>query len=785
MEKIEEIISRIDSHQNKKAKKEIQKYLKKWPWFIVLCIIGIMLGFYKYKNSPNIYEVKSQILVKEQNQDINSVLSFNNPIMPMRNRTNIENKIGILQSYTLFRKALNNLNWNTSWYKKELLYKKELYKNEPFILTLPPNALNVENVLIEIVPLNNREYQIQAEGQTNQNGILQNFEIDEIVRYGNPFNNDFFNFTISPKNEEIDETYYLVFNNLNSLTNSYLKRTTISADDPSSDIITIMIKGANIQKEADFINELNNVFIQFGVENKNRNSDNSLKFIDDQLSRIETQLKSSEENFSNYRQNNQVVNLSQEAQIIYKNLEEIENKKYMTQLQIDYYKDLQQYLDDSEKISEMVNPSVIGITDDNLNKMLSKLMDLYSRREVLSYSVKEKSPSYEIIEKEIKITRDGLDETLKNQLKATQSILQSAENRHQSLEARIKKLPETEKELIGIQREFDLNNELYTYLLQKRAEASMSKASIASEVQVIDPAMVESSTLVGPSLIKNVGIGLFGGVFIPFIFISLANYFNTKIETREEIEKQSNIPVLEGIVKHSYKEKLPVIYHPRSGIAESFRGIKSNLNALLDNQGSKVISINSLIPGEGKSFISSNFSVTLANNNKKTLLIGTDMHKPTLHNFLGVKLSDGLTNYLKNQMSFEEIISETKIPNLHFIQAGGEAVANPSDLMNAEKLENLIELARNKYDYIVIDSAPLLLVPDAILTSNYADISLFLLRINFSHKEQINQINKVVDFNKIKKAAIIINGAADRGYGYGHKYWKKGYGEYKYKINTA
>lgn len=321
-------------------------------------------------------------------------------------------------------------------------------------------------------------------------------------------------------------------------------------------------------------------------------------------------------------------------------------------------------------------------------------------------------------------------------------------------------------------------------MLQKKAEASISKASIASEVQVIDRALVEAAVRTGPNMVINVTAGLIVGLMIPFMFITLLGFFNNKIETREEIEKGSKIPVLEGIIRHKYKVNLPVIHHPRSGIAESFRGLKSNLNAILERPGSKVVSINSLIPGEGKSFISSNFSAILTKSKKKVLLIGADLHKPTLHNFLGVKESFGLSNYFKDEKNFEDILSTTSLPNLSFIQSG-PIPQNPSDLLDSLKFEKLIDKARKMFDFIIIDNAPLLLVPDAILTSSFSDISLFILRINYSHKEQIKQINKIVDFNRIKRSAIIINEAPDRGYGYGNKYWKKGYGEYKHKMSIA
>ena len=356
MEKIEDILSRIDSHQKKQTKRELKRYLKNWPLFLSFILVFSALGVLKYKLSPNIYEVKSRILVIEENKNLNSILSSDN-MMLARGNTNIENKIGILRSYTLFKKALMNLNWETSWFQKELFYKRDLYRNVPFNLILPPNAINAQDVLLEIEVTDDKKFHIKAKGQTNQNGYTQTINIDEYLEFGKPYVNEFFNFTLINTLGGIGETYYLNFNNLNSLTQSYLKRTEIDMDDPNSDLISIVIQGTAIQKEVDFINELNNVFIRFGVENKNISSDNSINFIDNQLSRIKTQLNSAEDNFSTYRRSKNVINLSQEAQLVYQKLEEIDEEKYMTQLQLDYYKDLEQYLDNSEEISKMVNPS--------------------------------------------------------------------------------------------------------------------------------------------------------------------------------------------------------------------------------------------------------------------------------------------------------------------------------------------------------------------------------------------------------------------------------------------
>src|SRR5690554_3235102 len=786
MEKIDEIIELIDTKENKESRNFFLKYLNNWYWFAICVVIGVGLGYFIYRNLPINYLVTSKLLVKDENATVSPNLNFSNQQQPQRNanNTNIENKLGIFKSYSLFRKALNNLDWQYSWYRKGLLSNFDLYGNEPFEVTLAPNAMNAKNVPLEIVMINLNEFKVAAKGETNQNGYMQTFKFEETGRVGEPFLNDYFSFTLTPRNAKPDETYILNFNNINVLTNQYMKRTLIEVQDINADIITISLETSNVQREVDFINELNDVFIDFGLQNRHQKSEKSFEFIDEQLARIKESLSVAEQNFSNYRRSNQVMNLGDEAQSVYQRLEEIENEQYVTQLQVDYYRNLLNYLNDSEKVNEMANPAIVGINDNNLNNLLQRLMDLYSRREVLSTSVQEKNPAYQNLENEIRLTRNALEEAVKNQLNAAESVMASSKQRYQTIENRLLRLPETEKELIERQREFDLNNELYTFLQEKKAEAAIAKSSIIPEIQIIDEAVKEAAILNGPFLVQYVGAGAILGLILPFMFISIVSFFNNKIETREEVEKLSKIPVLEGIIKHKYKVNLPVINYPRSGIAESFRGLKSNVNALIDSPGCKVISINSMVPEEGKSFISSNFAAVLTKSNKKVLLVDADMHKPSLHKFFGVKSSSGLSNYLKGEVSYEETIYSTSIPNLFLLQAG-PIPSSPSDLLDTPRLDYMVEKNRKDYDYIVIDNAPLLLVPDAILTSQSSDVSLFTLRMHHSHKDEVKQINRLVDFNNIKNAAIVINETPDRGYGYGNKYWKKGYGEYKYKINIA
>lgn len=786
MEKIEDVIYLIDSEEKEKTKSLLFRYIKQWPWFLVTSVLGIALGYFITRNSPTTYQISSSILVGNTSADMNSVLAFNNSKLDGINNINKENKIQILRSFTLYQNTLKNLGWDHSWYLKRIMYDEDLYRNEPFELLDSSNNSNAKHIPLEFELISENEVNIHVEGETYMNGYQQKIEINENVKLGEPFFNEFFNFTINKGNASIGETYILEFNSIDDMTSSYLARTNISSDAEKSDVVTISIFGQNRQREADFINELTKVLIESGIENRFASSENTVEFIDSQLEKLKSSLGTAEENISNYRKNNQAQDLGQEAQTVYNQLEEIEKEQYLTNLQINFYDNLQQYIDDANKMEEVVNPSVIGITDENLTGMLTSLRELYRKREVLSYSVKDKNPAYIVLEREIQSVRNSLEQTLVNQKKSTEVKMESLNKRRTDIQKRLARLPDTEKKLIGVERDFNLNNEFYTYMLQKKTEASISKASIAPEVQIIDKAIVAASIRTGPNLMINVAAGFVGGGIIPFIFITLISFFNNKIDSVYDVERGIKIPVFEGIMKHKYKVKIPVMNHPRSGIAESFRGLKTNINTVLEKPDSKVISVNSLIPGEGKSFISSNLSAILSKTNKKILLIGADLHKPTLHEFLGIKESFGLSDYLNNEKSLDDIIVQTKIPNLFFIQTG-KIPESPSDLLDSNKFEKLIDQTRKLFDYIIIDNAPLLLVPDAILTSQFSDIVLFILRMNYSHKAQIKQINKIVEFNKIETAAVVLNDMPESGYAYGYgyrkKYWKNGYGEYKNKIN--
>ncbi|MFC0875458.1 GumC family protein [Saccharicrinis sp. FJH2] len=750
----------------------LKRYVKNWPWFLLFGLIGIIIGFISFKLTPTSYQVESKILIKGENNPLQSNIKLDN-ILGTNTSSNMSNQIEILQSFTNYKRALENLNWQTTWYLLNSPFDIELYKSEPAEVAIPLGSNNLYGPSIFISILDDTSYRIKID---DKNEYSQQINIDQIIEFGKPFKSDYFNFILYKNENTRKGDFYFKFNNINRMAQNYLERVNVEIPNINSEVIKMQVTGNIPKKEADFLNELNNVFILLGVEEEEKNSENSLNFITEQLAMIKDSLTNSEKVFSDYRKKNKVVDLSQEANFIYQKLEEIETEKYESGNRLKYYKNLQEYLDDSERLKQISSPSVAGINDDNLSSMLQKLTELYNRREILSYSVKEKTPSFILLEKEIDMIKNSLNENLSNLISNTKTEISSINSRYSEIQNRLKNLPDTERELIGIQRNFELNNTMYNYMLKKKAEAELSHASTAPKVQIIDKALPEASTVVGPNMLINVALGAGTGLFIPFLFLFLTDIFRSTISSKEEVELISDLTILDGIISSGNKKQLPVVDNPRSGIAESFRRLRHNIKTLVPNPDKCIISINSILPEEGKSFISSNLAVIFAMANKKVLLVGGDIRKPKLDVLFDTSNDNGLTSYLNGDSDFDSIISKTQIPNL-YIAPAGEVPENPNELLENGRFETFIKVANSKFDYIILDNAPFSLVTDGIITSKIADLSLFILRIDKSPKRNIKDIHNIIDINGMKNVAIVMNGIHINGVSKG--YLKKGYGSYE------
>ena len=751
-------------------KKIIYLLFRQWYWLVLFGAIGLIGAFGYTKLTKPIYLTSTTVLVPEKSKSLDMKDLFNG-IGGMTNN-NIYNQIELIKSYYTINQTLLNLNWRTSWYEKDMFIWRGIYKQEPFDVQETPNFINAKGVIIYITPKSGDNYTIKVNGKIFQNGVKTDVKFEASGTFDRPFINKYFNFTLLKKVNNVEarsNNYYFVFNDLNDVVISYMQRLNVIVKDKKGDIIECSIQSEEPDRDVEFMNELIRVYTEGKMDFKNEADRRSLNFINDQLAGISDSLNTASTKFSNFRSQNNIIDLGAQGKLVMDNLTEIESERAKSQMQLDYFQDLLNYLNNANDLKQLVAPSVVGIQDASLNALVLKLGELYNRRQVLSFSAKENNPTLINIDKELNQIRNQLNENLRNLIDNATRNINSQKERQDRISVQLNKLPQKEQKMVNIQRQFNLTNELYTFLLQKRAETNITLAASIPDVQVIDIARPETVSIVGVGRITVLIMGLMLGFSIPLAYILLIDFFDNRIRTQTDLEKNNNVPILGNIIHNPSKSDLIVHENPKSNIAESFRALRTNLQYMLSGSGGKVISIHSTNPGEGKSFSAINLASILAVNNKKVLLIGADLRKPRLHKAFGLHNEKGLSTYLIGNNSIDQVIVPTMVENLSFL-ASGPIPPNPAEILGKPEMKVLLDVVRTQFDYIIIDNAPTPLVTDGQILCQLSDLNIFVLRYGVSHKHQIEIINQYVDQKTMDHVAILVNDIKINAFG--HSYYK-------------
>lgn len=763
----------IEQSERIDFKKILYLLRRQWHWLALFGALGI-IGAYLYTSiSQPKYWISTTILVPEKSTELNINDIFKGGIdMPSNN---IYNQIEIIKSYYTVNRALINLNWRTSWYEKDFFAWKGIYKKEPFEVQEAPNFINPKNIAIYITPSGGDNYLIKFKGiiYKGYDEIDVNYEGAGV--FGQAFVHKYFNFTLQKKNNNLDikdGRYYFIFNDLDDITKSYRARLEVNIKDKKSDIIECSIIGEQPKKEVEFLNELIRVYAEGKMDFQNEAMQRSLDFINNQLSGISDSLNTASTKFTEFRSKNNVIDLGAEGTMVMNNLKEIETERAKAQIQLDYFQNLLNYIESSNDLTQLVAPSVIGIQDASLNSLVLKLGELYNRRQIVSFSAKENNPTMVMIDKELRQTKFQLAENLRNLIdNATRNINSQAE-RQSKISVQLNKLPQKEQQMVNIQRQFNLTNEIYTFLLQKRAETNIALASTIPDVQVIDVARPESVYKTGLDNEMIIFLGFIMALALPIGYMIVINIFDDRIRAQNDIEKNTDIPILGNIIHGLSKSELAVYENPKSSIAESFRVLRTNLQYMLKGSVGNVISIHSTNPNEGKSFSSVNLAAILAMNNKKVLLIGADMRKPRQHKIFNLDNDKGLSTLLIGRDEIDQVIKPTIIENL-FLLPSGPIPPNPAEILSTPEMKNLIDNARSQYDFIIIDNAPTSLVTDGHIVSQLSDLNIFILRYGVSHKTQIDLMNQYKSAKTIENMAILVNDIKTNAFGYSYyKYYQ-------------
>jgi capsular exopolysaccharide synthesis family protein len=617
---------------------------------------------------------------------------------------------------------------------------------------------------------------------------LPEFELDETYRFGELIDNPHMSFKII-LNSEFNITTALDHKYLFSLTALYDQIGTMQSTleiEPASEESTVAyvyITGNNIAKSMDFLNSLFDNYIARNLEKKNFLATNTIDYIEDQLASISDSLLFTEQQLQDFRSNYQVLDIAEKANRMYEQLDEYETRQRDLERQNTYYSQIQEYFTRNMNSSDLLAPSSMGIEDPVINSLIGELTTANNERNTFIANNQQLSPAFATLNASIENLKTSISENIRYSISNTHVQLNEVRGRISLLNAEINKLPQRQRELIGIERQFELSNEIYTYLLQKRAEAQIVKVS-----NLPDSELIEFPKYLGkafPDATMTFALAIFIGLMIPISIIFFRGFFNETVRTREDVERISPYPVMSEILHHSSSVFRNVVTEfPLSPTTESFRSIRTSLILQSADRSSKVILLTSSINDEGKSFCSLNLATSFTSLKQPTILVNLDMRKPDIFvDNLGTEPLVSIHNYLAEDARLDDLIMNTEIPNLDYI-ASNEINADPVEMLASQKFAELMQRLREYYAYIIIDTPPIGPVGDAFVVMQYSDINLFISRANYTNWKFMRKKLLELHQKKYENVHVILNDVRPKWLSGPTSYYTYTYGKSKKNIFT-
>lgn len=770
-------------------------FLSHWYLFLGGVILALAVGFVVNYFKPRVYQTSGTVLIKDASSGYDATSIMTNSAFGGYQK--VDNEIAILKSYTLTERVIKKMDLEVTYMEKGRVRKVELYKTSPFTVEFDRSVPQAVGLVYEVVSISDGKMIIHgtAKGLNVYDYALNQFmysdpkkEIDVTTecKLGEMMDNGYNRFRIvmnDKYNPEKDSNRKFSF-----WLNSYvglvrqMSGFTASATSKQAAVISIVTHGHNKQKIVDFVNTLMDEYVSRGLEKKNYVSESTIAFIDNELEGIQETLSTAEIELKDFREQNNVINIDLQASQIYTNLRALEKQRSEISVNLKIYKRLQDYIqaqiDDPENLAA---PSTMGIVDPLLNSLANDLVNLAQAKSTQLLTQTEQHPQVIKINEQIVTTKKALLENVNNLVENTSMSLAEIERQIAVFENESIHLPKKQQEFINYQRNFHFSEDTYKYLMQRRAEAQILKASNTPDNEVLDYARLERTIMTAPRTSMNYLIALIMGLLIPAVYLFLKDYFNMTIGDRKDVEKLTSFPVIGQVAQISNKDPLVVINSPKSPVAESFRAIRTNIEFMTQGKSQSTILVTGDMQSVGKTFNSINIASIYALYGKKTVLLGFDLRKPKLFQEFGLSNSVGITSFLSNREPFEKVIQTTnKVSNLDIITSG-PIPPNPAELIASEKCDEFFKLLKERYDYIIIDTPPLGLVTDAFLLMRFADAKVFIVRQGVTNKNIFNSVIKDLENRKLDMS-IVINGIeTQKGY-YGKRY---GYGHYRYGYGYA
>ena len=764
----------------------IEEYLRFWKWFVLSVLLALVLAVGYLKLKQPVYKAVASVILEDEETKSPGGEAGGFADLAMLGglgTSSIENELGLIRSKRLMTNAVKALGLNIGYYQKKGFGTKELYTDAPYklrLVRLDEGALQetilAEQNVLEIQKVDENTVTIeQAESD-----YKANHKLGDIIEMG------FADFvvesnvvldTLATEDLEMDMNVEVQFYLVDQVASALRKQLEVALMDENSTLIELNIEG-NVQKKSeDILDQLIFEYNQEAIEDKNLIARNTAFFIDERLSIINSELDSVETGKEKFKTANMLTNIEAESSIIIQNVSDYNNKQQEVLTELEMTNAMIEHVS-SSKLNLL--PANMGLAESGMVQLVDEYNQLVLERNRLLKGATETNPLVVNLGNQLQEIKENISESLRRRRSNLLITKDNLSRQAGILGSQISEVPSQEREFRGIERQQNIKEALYLFLLQKREENSLSLAAKAPKAKIVDKAYSLNAPI-SPNKKMVLGIGLLGGLFVPFLIITANKFLNNKINTREELKDVAKGTTVVGEIPHVMAADSTVVsVNERSVLSESFSILRANLNYVMPDKGTSgkgsCIYVTSSAQGEGKTFTVINLALILAESGKSVVMVGGDLRNPQLHRHENKPIStEGLSTYLaSSNTELSSYLEDSSLNKNLKVLPSGPVPPNPIQLLGKDKMGAMLEELKSTYDYVIVDTAPAMILADTFLISKYADLTLYLIRAGQTEKKVLEFALEAKAEGKLKNMSFLLNDVkiADATYGskYGYMY---------------